>query len=312
LAIADEAIELAEAGGALRDAAEAHMWRAGALLELCRLEEADVSIARFRAIAEHVQREQLLVLREGLRSTRAQLEGDWAAAAAAAEELLAWQRRAEARGGTRLATQVHGVAMLTLLGERGELGRLAPSFEQLAREIGALPGWRAVVAWAQVQVGRPELGRAALEELSADGFAAIPRDTNLLPTLAIAAHAIGELGDVRLAAAAEPVLAPFDTSWVVFGAGAGTLGPVAYSLGLLRLLQERWDEAIAAFELALERSERMRARPYVARSRAGLAGALRRRGEPGDAARADELSALAAAEARTLGMSRLQRELAPR
>ena len=53
----------------------------------------------------------------------------------------------------------------------------------------------------------------------------------------------------------------------------------------------------------------MRARPYVARSRAGLAAALRRRGEPGDAARADELAASAAADAEALGMTRLRREL---
>jgi hypothetical protein len=84
---------------------------------------------------------------------------------------------------------------------------------------------------------------------------------------------------------------------------------VAYSLGLVRLVQGRWHDAIASFELAIERSERMCARPYVARSRAGLADALRRRAEPGDAARADELSALAATDARELGMSRLQREL---
>ena len=53
----------------------------------------------------------------------------------------------------------------------------------------------------------------------------------------------------------------------------------------------------------------MRARPYVARSRAGLAAALRRRGRPGDAAEAEKLSALAARDARRLGMTRLQREL---
>jgi hypothetical protein len=131
----------------------------------------------------------------------------------------------------------------------------------------------------------------------------------MLPTLAIATHAIGELGDVGLAAATEPLLAPFATSWVVFGAGSGALGPVAYSLGLLRLLQGRHDDAIASFETALELCGPMRARPYAARSRAGLADALRGRAQPGDAARADELSALAVADARELGMTRLQREL---
>jgi hypothetical protein len=206
--------------------------------------------------------------------------------------------------------QMHLAAMLASLNERDELGRLAPLAERMVDEIGALPGWRAALAWAYVQDGRRASARATLERVSADGYAMLPRDSNFLPSMAMAAHAIWELKDVALAARSAPLLAPFTESWVVFGIGASTLGPVAYSLGLLELLQDRPDEAAATFEIALERSARMRARPYVARSRAGLADALRRRGGSRDAARAEELSVLAAIDARQLGMTRLQRELA--
>jgi hypothetical protein len=127
--------------------------------------------------------------------------------------------------------------------------------------------------------------------------------------MAFAAHAIGQLRDAELAARAEAPLAPFQDLWVVFGVGGLTLGPAAYALGLVQLLQGKADDAAATFELALERSEGMRARPYVARSRAGLADALRLRDAPGDAARAEELSTLAAAEATELGMTRLLREM---
>jgi hypothetical protein len=177
------------------------------------------------------------------------------------------------------------------------------------REMRGMPGWRVPLAWAYVQAGDVERGRAELADVSADGFAGLPQDINFLPAMAMAAHAIGELGDAELAAGAEPLLEPFRELWVVFGVGAVTLGPVAYALALVQLVQDRPDEAAVTFELALERSTRMRARPYVARSRAGLAEALRRRAGPGDAARAEELTALAAADARELGMSRLQREL---
>jgi hypothetical protein len=78
---------------------------------------------------------------------------------------------------------------------------------------------------------------------------------------------------------------------------------------MVRLVQDGHDEAAASFERALELAAKMRARPYEARSLAGLAEALRRRGEPGDEARADELSARALAEAAALGMRRLEREL---
>jgi hypothetical protein len=71
--------------------------------------------------------------------------------------------------------------------------------------------------------------------------------------------------------------------------------------------QERPADVAASFERAIERAGAMRARPYEARSQAGLAAALRCLGAHG---RAVELEAQAAATARELGMLRLQREVA--
>ena len=310
LALADELIERTEAGGTLVEAAEAQLWRAMALLELCRLDDADTHLARFGELAEQTQQHQLLVHRDAVRSMRALLEGDFAGGEAAAREVLEWGRRVERQGGAPLPMhRTYAVQMVAVLNERRELGRLTAYLEEMVREMPMLPGWRVSLAWALVQNGRAEAGRAALAELSADGFAVLPRDTNFVPAMALAAHAIGELDDAELAARAEPLLDPYRDFWVVIGVGASALGPVAYSVALLQLVQDRADDAVATFELALERSMRMRARPYVARSRAGLADALSRRAGPGDAARAEELSALAAADARELGMVRLQREL---
>ena len=242
---------------------------------------------------------------------RALLAGEYEAGAAATAEVLECGRHAQPYGSAPMPMllQTYVLERLALLNERDELDRLTPQVEQTVREIGALPGWRAALAWVHVQAGRPGPARAELEAISADRFAAFPRDAHFLPSLALVAHAVGELDDAALAARVEPLLAPYREHWVVFGLVAVTLGPAAYSLGLLQLVQDRPDEAAATFELALERSTRMRARPYIARSRAGLAEALRRRAESGDAARAEELSALAAADARALGMTRLQREL---
>jgi len=101
---------------------------------------------------------------------------------------------------------------------------------------------------------------------------------------------------------------PYGGSWVVFGPSTScTLGPVDYSVGLLRLLLDRPAEAAVSFEQALERSQAMRARPYEARSQAGLAAALRARGED---ERAAGLEAAAAATSSELGMTRLEHELA--
>jgi tetratricopeptide (TPR) repeat protein len=311
LAIADELVGMTEQRGVLGCIAEAHLWRATALVELCRIDEADADLARHAEIAEHLQQHQLLGHRDALRALRALLEGDYERGGAAARDVHDRAHRAECsdQDPMTMLRGFYGAELISLHNERDELGLVAPFFEQLVQEMDALPGWRAGLAWAKVQSGRAEEARCAIDELSADGFAAIPRDTNFLGSLSIVAHAVGELRDAELAARVEPQLAPFADSWVVLGPGASTLGPVAYCLGMLQLVQNRHDEAAASFERALELSGKMRARPYEARSRAGLAEALRRRGKPGDEARAEALATRARTEARALGMRRLEREL---
>jgi DNA-binding SARP family transcriptional activator len=314
IAIADEMAELTDAQGALAEAAEAHLWQTGALLELCRLEEADAHLERYGEIAERLRQFQPLVHREAMRVMRELLEGDYEAGAAATERLLEWGG-AESDGGAPMPLVVlyYAVHQVAILNERDDLGALLPLCERMVREVPGIPGWRGPLTWAYVQAGDLERARAELENLSTGGFAGVPRDINFLPTLTMASQALTQMDEAAgLAALLEPLLEPFRELWVVFGVGGLTLGPVAYALGLLQLVQERPDDAVASFELALERSARMRARPYVARSRAGLAEALRERGEPDDAERAEELAELAAANAEELGMTRLQRELRER
>lgn len=309
LQLAAELIELTETNRVVTCAADAHIWRASALLELGRLDEADAHLARHAELADASQQPALLMHRDGERVMRAALEGDYARGARLAREMFERGERQEADE-QRLApiyAQFHGTNLLSLLNERGELGPHVPFFEGLARQIAA-PGWRPALAWAHAQAGRPEQAGALIEAMSADGFATTPRDSNFIARLGQVAHVVAELGDAELAARVEPQLAPYEDVWVVLGPAATTLGPIAYGVGEMRLLLDRPAEAAASFELALERSRAMRARPYIARSQAGLASALR--GCGGDAARADALAAAAAATAAELGMTRLQRELA--
>ena len=142
--------------------------------------------------------------------------------------------------------------------------------------------------------------------MSAGGFATTPRDSNFIPRLAQVAQVVAELGDAELAARRAAAGAVRRLLGVV-GPSACTLGPVAYSVGAMRPLQDRPADAASSFELALERSRAMRARPYEARSQAGLAAALRRARlamtcAPGS------WSARAAAQRASWGMRRLERE----
>jgi hypothetical protein len=203
------------------------------------------------------------------------------------------------------ARQYYGVEMVQLRHEQGRLGDLVSHLEGLVADVGPLAGWRSALAWALVQAGRADDALAELGDLRRDGFAAIPRDANFLPALAMLAHVAGELHDADLAAELEPLLRPYTDYWVVLGPGAATLGPVAYSVGLLNLLCGQADKAARYLVVAAQKCELMGARPYLARSQAALAEALRRAGGPKDLDRAAALEEEALATARELGMNRL-------
>jgi hypothetical protein len=198
--------------------------------------------------------------------------------------------------------------MVQLRNEQLRLGELTAHFELLVREAAAIPAWRTALAWAHVQAGRTDLARTEIDNLMRDDLAALPRDGNLIPACAILAHVARELEDVDLAAAIEPLLRPSAPYWVVLGYGPATLGPTAYSLGLANELTAQLDEAVADYELALGRSARMRARPYLAHAQVRLAQVLRQRRGPGDERRADELHSRGTRTARELAMARLLRD----
>ena len=154
LQLAAELIELTELHGAITCAADAHIWRAGALLELCRLEEADVHLARHAELAVASRQPALLLHRDGMRAMRAALEGDYEHGARIAREIYERGEREEAEGRllSPIHAQWHGANMVALLNERGELGPQAPFFERLARTVAA-PGWLPALAWAHAQDG---------------------------------------------------------------------------------------------------------------------------------------------------------------
>jgi hypothetical protein len=277
------------------------VWRACVLLELCRLEDADADVRRHGELAQRLQEPELVGHAAALRSMRALLEGRWEEGVREAEATITGAET------TPMALQFYGVELLARRNVEGRLGEMVPWYERLVREIGALPGWRTALAWAQVQAGRVDLAREQIDALRPDGALALPNDTNLIPACTILSHIAAELDDAALAEEIEPFLRPHAATWVVLGPGPATLGPVAYCLGLLGLLRGDLDGAERDLELAVDLAERMRARPYVALARVALAEALRRRDAPGDAERAAAAEAAGLAGARELGMGHVLR-----
>ena len=128
-------IELTEAHDRITCAADAHVWRATALLELGRLEEADTHLARHAELAELSQQPAHLIHRDGMRSMRAALEGDYERAARIARELFDRGEAEEADG--RLLSPIHAQFHGT------SRSRSSTSGASWARMRRSSSGWRA-------------------------------------------------------------------------------------------------------------------------------------------------------------------------
>jgi hypothetical protein len=116
------------------------------------------------------------------------------------------------------------------------------------------------------------------------------------------------LGDRRHAAVLYELIYPFASQYVVLSVTC--LGAAARSLGLLATVLQRWNDAAAHFEMALERNARLGSRPILAHTQYDYACMLRARNGAGDRDRAGALLAAARATAESLGMAQLAADCA--
>lgn len=112
------------------------------------------------------------------------------------------------------------------------------------------------------------------------------RDDHWLVGCCLLAEAAAAIEDDTSARRLEAVLRPFADRFAVAGRVAAFRGSVSYQLGLLAHQLGDHGAAIADLERAVADHERMRARPFLARSLAGLALVFDARGGEGDRARA--------------------------
>ena len=138
---------------------------------------------------------------------------------------------------------------IQLVGFRLQQGRGAEVVDLLSGAVAdnpAVPGMRCVLAVALAQAGDHAPAGEHLSALSADGFAAIPDDTNWAISMASLAETASLLGDVHAAARLSAMLRPYRDRFVVvsaFGAGGGCWGPFS---GVLAGLSECMGDEDAA------------------------------------------------------------------
>jgi DNA-binding SARP family transcriptional activator len=184
---------------------------------------------------------------------------------------------------------------------RGDLGKISDDVERLAEERPSRPMFRCLLAVLDLELGRPDRARRTLEALGAEGFAAVPRDEELMLTLALLVEVAAALGDVERAAVLYRLLEPY-RDLVILDPHEFSMGATARSLGLAATVLGRFEAAQAHFDHALALNERIGARPWLARTQEDCARMLLARDGPGDSEQASELIERALGIYRELGM----------
>jgi ATP/maltotriose-dependent transcriptional regulator MalT len=176
------------------------------------------------------------------------------------------------------------------------LGRFPEHELPLRREITRQPamvGIRALLALLLAETGRPAEALALLDELVAERCAALPRDAVWLAAVNLLAETAAVLDNPEYAATLDAVLQPYRGEVCEFGVG-GWIGAIDLGLARTATVLRRWDDAETAFCRALRIHEAWGAVPLVVATLTGHAAMLRRRGAPGDRARATRLAGEAA------------------
>jgi len=187
--------------------------------------------------------------------------------------------------------------------DQGRLGELEPMLEGVARDYPGLPAFRAVLALAYCETGRPGLARDLFEREAASGFAAFRYDPLWLCAFLLLGEVCHQLGDAERAGALYERLAPWRGQ--LGFSGVSVFGSVAHYLGQLAATAGRLDVAEADLAEAADVHERLDAPVFLARTRLALARLLARRAGAGDSVRAAALTAEALAVSGRLGAAGL-------
>ena len=201
-----------------------------------------------------------------------------------------------------------------VLAVRIEQGRDSEVIPGLERFVANAPAWlathRAVLVNAYAAADREPEARAELGRLTADSFAATPRNWGFPLAVRHLAEACARLSDREAAQRLEPLAVPYTGLLLVPYHGIVVEAAADRAHAQLAATLGRLDEADVLYASALALEEGFRAPVLSARTRYWWARALAERGKPGDVQRARVLVADSLAAARRMGMRTLEREAA--
>jgi hypothetical protein len=206
----------------------AYHWRAYACIEAGDIPVARTWLIREREIAEAFRQPTALWLARADEANLAIVAGDLEAADRLAGEAFAIGRHSEPDAAACFAAQRTSIAFAS-----ARLGELATLLAQTVADNPGVPGFRAILALAQLQAGRRDEAGELLAEAAAVAFSDVPRDVTWLAVMCIYAQVAAQLEVTPTAAVLYELLAPWEGQ-LAFPA-FGVWGPVALHLGSLAL-----------------------------------------------------------------------------
>jgi tetratricopeptide (TPR) repeat protein len=222
---------------------------------------------------------------------------------AEAERLATEAETIGARAASANAAMLCPLQRWLLHRERGEADAALAAMERVVELAPVSANARTELAWSLLEAGRVAEARAHLEQLVADGCAALERDSEWLPAMMALAHVAAALPHRDAAETLYRLLEPHAERFAVEGIGAGTHGSLARQLGLLAGVLGRRQEVVAHFEAALAANTAAGSPLLVAHTRRDYATALLALAAPAGDRKAAALLAEAAAVYRELGLT---------
>jgi len=293
LAVSRELVELAEASG---DRERSLVARTRLVLDLVEggdLDSAREEIDAYARLVEPLGIAAYSWWAPAWRAMLAGVDGRFDNVRTPAEEAL----EIGSRAGDGNAAIYHQLAFWVADAEQGrDYDRWLQVIEDGVARGGPSDAFRCGLAMQHALAGRLDEARGELAVLGPGGLGSIVKDMNFYARAAELTIAVGVLGDAERAAEAYAVLRPYAGRVFTIARAAVCWGPADSFLGRHAATARMWDEAERHFEWALSTCKRIGAAAMATRTRAWYAEMLHARGEPGDAERAEQLAARAAAE----------------
>jgi predicted ATPase/DNA-binding SARP family transcriptional activator len=268
-------------------------------LELGDFGELDVAISSHAVLADQMKQPAGQLRNRTFVAMRALMEGRFGETERLAAEVLDQGAVSQ----TPSAVHYSALALYLLRWEQGRLGEMEAPIRDLAERFRSMGIWRAMLAFMLADSGAAEAARAEIDRVGLNQLSERAHDDTWLAEVAFVSMAVVALGDANRAAALHAMLEAHAGRAVVVGGSGAYLSSTSHHLGLLALLLDRREEAIAHLEEAVNLNQRAGALPWLARARFHLAENLAERGLAGEPERAGRLLAEAGRTAEQLRMA---------